>query len=68
LSLLVFISRKPMYHPKLCAQSLEKLEKITDLLLVIAIEKFEINKNDVLAKMKDYKVDISSLTLFQRRC
>jgi len=61
----IFISYKPMYHSKLCKLSLEKL---VDLLLVIALEKFEINKKDILDKVKSYKIDTSNLIFFQDRC
>jgi len=54
-----------MYHSKLCKLSLEKL---VDLLLVIALEKFEINKKDILDKVKSYKIDTSNLIFFQDRC
>lgn len=64
----IFISYKPMYHSKLCKLSLEKLEKLVDLLLVIALEKFEINKKDILDKVKSYKIDTSNLIFFQDRC
>lgn len=63
----VFVSRTPMYHPYLCKQSLDKLERIVDLFLALAIEKFEIRKVDILQKVKQYKVDISDLALFRCR-
>lgn len=64
----IFISHEPMYHPKLCKQSLETLEKLIDLLLVVAIEKFEVNKEILLNKVKKYRIDFSSLVFFQDRC
>lgn len=64
----IFISHKPMYHSRLCRQSLEKLEKLIDLVLVIAIEKFEVNKEDILSKARKFRIDMSSLVLFRVRC
>lgn len=63
----IFFSFKPMYHPRLCKQSLEKLEKIVDLLLIIAIEKFEINKKNILEKMRNYRISTRSLPMFDSR-
>jgi hypothetical protein len=60
----IFISYKPMYHSKLCKQSVEKFEKIVDVLIVIALNKFEISKNKFQDKMKEWKVDSSSLEIF----
>jgi hypothetical protein len=64
----IFISCRPMYHSKLCKQSLEKFEKLVDLLLVIALEKFEIDKKDILSKVKNYRIDTSNFVFFHDRC
>lgn len=56
-----------MYHPRLCKQSLEKLEKIVDLLLVVALERFEIDKKDISDKMKNYGIRASHLVMFNSR-
>jgi hypothetical protein len=63
----VFISNRPMYHPRLCKQSLKELEKIVDLLLTIAIEKFGVSKDSILKVVKRYKIDTSGLPLFLER-
>jgi len=63
----IFISHKTMYHPKLCIQSLKKLEKIIDILLVIALEKFEIDKQNVLNKVTTYRIDTSNFPFFHSR-
>jgi len=63
----IFISHKPMYHPKLCTQSIEKLEKLVDMLLVIALENFEIDKEHILNKVKKYKINASNFPFFQNR-
>lgn len=63
----IFFSFKPMYHPTLCKQSLQKLEKIVDLLLIIAIEKFEINTKIILEKMRNHRINSHSLPMFNSR-
>jgi hypothetical protein len=60
----VFISYKPMYHSELCKQSVEKFEKIVDMLIVIGLNKFEISKNKFQDKMKQWKVDSLNLEIF----
>ena len=63
----IFVSRNPMYHPELCGQSLDLFEKLIDFFIIIGIEKFEINRNDILDEIQEYQIDISNLTLFQNR-
>lgn len=63
----VFISYNPMYHPALCKQSLELFEKIIDFFIIISLEIYEININDVFKEIQIYNIDISNLTLVQRR-
>lgn len=63
----VFISHRPIYHPKLCKQCLEELEKIIGLFLVIGIEKFEINTKNIISKTKKYRIDISNLPFCHNR-
>jgi len=60
----VFMAYKPMYHPVLCENCVEKLEQITDLLLVVTIKKFKINKEDLKMKLAKYKVDLSKYPIF----
>lgn len=64
----IFISCSPMYHPKLCRQSIDEFEKIIDFFIIIGIEKFKIDKNDVLHEVHNYSIDISNLTFFKDRC
>jgi len=64
----VFISFRPMFHSRLCTLSIGRLERLTDLLLVIALEKFKVDKEDLLRRINKYKIDVSNLTLFQDRC
>jgi hypothetical protein len=63
----VFISKRPMYHPRLYKQSLKELEEIVDLFLTIGIEKFGISKDSILKLVKRYKIDTSGLPLFLKR-
>jgi len=60
----IFVPYKPMYHSKLCKQSVEKFEKIVGMLIVIALNKFEISKNKFRDKMKEWKVDSLNLGIF----
>lgn len=64
----IFISCGPMYHPKLCRQSIDQFEKIIDFFIIIGLEKFEVDKNDFLHEVHNYTINISNLTLFQDRC
>lgn len=63
----IFISHKPIYHPKLLEKCLEKLELIADLFMVIVIEKFEISMTDVLAAIKQHNLDINNYNLLNGR-
>lgn len=63
----IFIAYKPMYHPKLCKECTNKLEKITDLLLVITVEKFGIDGREIAKKAKEAKVDFSDYTFFTKK-
>jgi len=63
----IFISHEPMYHPELCRQCLEEIEKLVDLLLVIGIEKFEIRSQDISSPVKNHEFDTSNLPFFQKR-
>ncbi|MBW2984069.1 hypothetical protein KY361_03085 [Candidatus Woesearchaeota archaeon] len=62
----IYSSHLPIYHPKLFEDSLQILEKLVDLLLVVSIEKFDISKKDLLHNIKD-KIDISNYVLFKSR-
>ena len=64
----IFVLRGPMYHPVLCKQCLEELEKLLDLLLVVGLEKFEVNREYIVSEVKKHKIDTSNLTFFQDRC
>jgi hypothetical protein len=61
----IFALQKPIYYQRLCKMSLDKLERIIDLLLVIALEKFEIDKQGILSKLNTRSVGTPNLTLFQ---
>jgi hypothetical protein len=63
----IFVSYKPMYHSKLCKQSVEKFEKVVDVLIVIALNKFEISKNKFHEKTKEWKIHFSNLEIFYDR-
>lgn len=61
----IYVSQEPMYHHNLSHQSLEKLEKLVDVLLTIALENFEIDGRSIRNIIKKYRINTSDLTLFR---
>ncbi len=62
----IFASR-PGYHAELFRSCIEKLEAVTDLMLLVAIEKFAVDKAQLLGEMRREKVDLSHFSFFSKR-
>ena len=60
----ILASYNPVYHEKLCRQSISNLERIVDFMLVISIGKFDINKQKVINALENSHVDRSFLKFF----
>lgn len=55
----VYIRHKAIYHPGLFTSCLSELIKVSDLLLVVAIEKFELDRESLLEKFDKDKIDLT---------
>jgi len=62
-----FIAFKPIHHPTLCKKCISKLENITDLLLLVTVEKFKVSRRYLKSKAKKSKVDLSSYPMISKR-
>ena len=63
----IYISNKPMYHPKYFEDCVNLLEKIQDLYLVISKEHFKMDIGVFHQQGKEVPIDLSDLPLFRRK-
>lgn len=62
----IFASR-PAYHPELFRSCVEKLEAVTDLMLVVAVDKFEVDRVQLVSEMNKESVDLSRFSSLAKR-
>jgi len=63
----IYSSHKPLYHYKLCDISIEELEKIIDLFLVVSFSKYELNISHCVKDLINIGVDVNRLKLLSAR-
>lgn len=63
----IFISHKPLYHPRLFKITITSLEKLMDIYLVIAKEHYGMNMNKFNELKKSAPLDLSYYPLFSKR-
>jgi len=63
----IYISHKPIYHPRHFEDCVNLLERILDVYLVISKEHFGMNINAFREKREEVPMDFSNFPLFQRR-
>ena len=59
----VYIRQKAIYHPALFDLCLSELIEVSDLLIVVAIEKFELNRDSLIEKFANDRIDLSGFDL-----
>jgi hypothetical protein len=59
----VYIRQKPIYHPTLFDLCLGELIEVSDLLIVVAIEKFELNRDSLIEKFTKDRIELSGFDL-----
>lgn len=52
-----------MYHPKHCELCITKLEELIDLLLIVSINRYRVDENDLYGKLEKGDIDISRFSL-----
>ena len=57
----VYIRHNAIYHPGLFTSCLSELIKVSDLLLVVIIEKFELDRESLLVKFDKNKIDLTNV-------
>ena len=63
----IYVAHEPLYHPRLCKECIEKFEILLGLFLVVALEKFEINKADLTKIIHKYQIDFSKFPILNNR-
>ncbi len=63
----IFISHLPSFHPKLCKESLDKLEIILGLFLTVSIEKYKIDTTELITRTNNFGIDISEFPILNSR-
>jgi hypothetical protein len=59
----VFVTHKAIYHPALFDLCLRELIAVSDLLVVVSIEKFALNRDSIIEKFTKNKIDLSGFDL-----
>lgn len=60
----IFVLHKPMYYVRLCQQSIDKLERIIDFLLIIAVEKCSLDYQKLTELLTAKHADLTKLAMF----
>ena len=63
----IYVSHEPLYHPKLCKESIEILEELIGFWLVSVIEKFKIDKTKLGALFKELSIDLTTIQFINKR-
>ena len=63
----IYVSHKPIYHPRLYSLCLSELIQLVDFFLVVAIAKFELNIVELTKQFMEKRVDLAGLNLFNLR-
>lgn len=62
-----YVAHKPLYHAELCAICLEKLQKIVDLFVIIALQKYEIPVKEFMSEISNHDISLADFDLVSSR-
>jgi hypothetical protein len=62
-----YVSNDPIYHPDLCAICFGTLQKIVDLFVVVALDKYEIPVSEIMAELSKNGISADDLELVSSR-
>jgi len=62
-----YVAHKPLYHPELCTICFEKLQKIVDLFVIIALEKYEIPVKEFMSEISNHDISLADYDLVSSR-
>lgn len=63
----IYLSHKPLYHPKLFSICLDELVQLFDLFLVVAVAKYELDAAELEKAFIEKHIDTSGFKLFENR-
>lgn len=63
----IYMAHPPLYHPEHFRTSIEFLEKVMDLFLVVCKEHFKMNVQDLRKRVETLSIDLSDFGLFRSR-